>query len=80
MDADQLAKLRERVDSLLYSEDFPDLHQGSSTGIGLVNVNKRIKLKYGMAYGLRIDSTPEVGTCVTIILPKFDAREENRHV
>ena len=74
IDADKLAKLRERVESLVYNEDLQGLHHSAGTGIGLVNVNKRIKLKYGTEYGLKIDSTPEVGTCVTIILPKLDAR------
>ncbi len=41
-----------------------------STHIGLVNVNQRIKLKYGEAYGILIDSQPGEGTKVTIRLPK----------
>ncbi|KRE58007.1 cache domain-containing sensor histidine kinase [Paenibacillus sp. Soil750] len=80
IDTDKLAKLRERVESLVYNEDLHGLHHSAGTGIGLVNVNKRIKLRYGTEYGLTIDSTPEVGTCVTISLPKLDVRKENRHV
>ena len=80
IDADMLVKLRERVDSLVYNDDLQGLNHSAGTGIGLINVNKRIKLKYGKEYGLKIDSTPEIGTCVTIRLPKLDAREENLHV
>ena len=37
---------------------------------GLMNIDRRIKLLYGDAYGLRIDSRPGEGTTVTIRLPK----------
>lgn len=37
--------------------------------IGLINVNKRIKLRYGEEYGLDIVSSPLEGTHVTITLP-----------
>lgn len=37
--------------------------------IGLRNVNKRIKLRYGNAFGLHIESSPAEGTKVTISLP-----------
>ncbi len=39
-------------------------------GIGLVNVNRRIKIEFGERYGLEIDSEPGRGTHVRIILPK----------
>jgi two-component system sensor histidine kinase YesM len=37
--------------------------------IGLRNVNKRIKIRYGEAYGVVIESEPGVGTKVIISLP-----------
>jgi two-component system sensor histidine kinase YesM len=37
--------------------------------IGIANVDKRIKLLYGDAYGVRIDSRPGGGTSVFITLP-----------
>lgn len=39
------------------------------SGIGLPNVDRRIKLVYGQEYGLKIDSELGVYTCVTISLP-----------
>lgn len=39
------------------------------SGIGLQNVDQRIKLYFGESYGLRIKSEPDVGTKVTIHLP-----------
>ncbi|MGB8450711.1 MAG: histidine kinase [Anaerocolumna sp.] len=37
--------------------------------VGLINVNKRIKLKYGDDYGLHIDSSKSEGTRVVLTLP-----------
>ena len=39
------------------------------SGIGLPNVDRRIKLVYGQEYGLAIDSEVGVYTCVTVSLP-----------
>lgn len=40
-----------------------------SGGLGLTNVNERIKLTYGSAYGIRVWSKKGQGTTVTIQLP-----------
>lgn len=37
--------------------------------VGVLNVHKRIQLYYGMEYGLQYESTPMLGTTVSIILP-----------
>jgi two-component system sensor histidine kinase YesM len=39
------------------------------SGIGLCNVNNRIKLTYGNEYGLSISSMPDAGTEVNITIP-----------
>lgn len=39
------------------------------SGIGLPNVDRRIKLVYGQEYGLEIESEVGVYTCVTVSLP-----------
>ena len=48
------------------------LNKGPSdrTGIGIKNVNDRLKIYFGKQYGLRIDSVPDEGTCVEIRMPK----------
>ena len=38
--------------------------------IGLINVNERLKNKYGEEYGLKIESQVNLGTTATIIIPK----------
>ena len=40
------------------------------TGIGIKNVNDRLKIYFGKNYGLHISSEPDVGTCVEIRMPK----------
>ncbi|GGF24069.1 sensor histidine kinase YesM [Halobacillus andaensis] len=40
-----------------------------SSGIGLSNINERIKMMFGDAYGITIDSTIGEGTKVRILLP-----------
>lgn len=42
---------------------------GRGSGIGVKNVNERIKLYFGEDYGLKIDSEPDVGTTIIIHLP-----------
>jgi len=39
------------------------------TGMGIINVNSRIKMLYGHQYGLSIDSKKDFGTEVTITMP-----------
>lgn len=47
--------------------------------IGLLNVNTRLKLKFGEKYGVSIKSRPDVGTSVSIMLP-FDFYPEGGQV
>lgn len=58
MDAEQIKALQAGV--------YEDRH----TGLGLVNVHKRIKLYCGEKYGLSFESTLGEGTAVSILLPK----------
>ena len=39
------------------------------SGVGLINVHKRIQLRFGKPYGLEIESQPDEGTTVRIHLP-----------
>ena len=44
---------------------------GDKTGIGIRNVNNRIKIYFGEQYGIQIDSELDEGTKVTIVMPKI---------
>jgi len=55
---------KERCEEILHKES------GNKTGIGIKNVNDRIKIYFGNQYGLTILSEPDVGTRVEIQMPK----------
>ena len=49
----------------------------SKSGIGIKNVNDRLKIWFGEKYGITITSVPDEGTCVTVRMPKV--REESEY-
>ena len=61
---------------LLLTDDKRARKRGS--GVGLINVQRRIQLRFGEQYGLEIESEPDEGTCVIIHLPAIPFTEENR--
>ncbi|MBD2869810.1 sensor histidine kinase [Paenibacillus arenilitoris] len=46
------------------------------SGLGLKNIEDRIKLLYGEAYGLSVESAPNEGTKVILMLP-YETRDSN---
>jgi two-component system, LytTR family, sensor kinase len=44
-------------------------------GIGLQNVNERLRVIYGANYQLQLDSVPGGGTCARIVIPELVAPE-----
>ena len=63
-----LGMTEEQLKALLSGEKVGNSKKGS--GIGVKNVNERIKLYFGTEYGLSIESEPDEGTKVRLILPK----------
>lgn len=59
-------KALQRLRSMLDAEQMPEWE---GRGIGLRNVNERLKLRYGPAYGITVDSVSGEGTTVSIKLP-----------
>ncbi|MGN0169256.1 MAG: sensor histidine kinase [Lachnospiraceae bacterium] len=51
--------------------------RAKGSGVGLVNVHNRIRLRFGEAYGLHIISAPDEGTTVQIRLPAIPYSAEN---
>lgn len=48
------------------------------SGVGVINVQRRIQLRFGQQYGLKVESEPDEGTTVTIHIPAIPYTEENR--
>ena len=65
----------EEVSRLLTGENRVHKH---GSGVGLVNVNNRIKIVFGKEYGVVVESEPDEGTTVSIRLPAVMYTEENR--
>ena len=70
MGPEELAAVRERMSR-------PPEKDGNS--IGMANVHSRIRLNWGEPYGLTVDSTPEIGTTVTLRMPAVFSEERNDH-
>ena len=54
----------EQCRSILHKEP------GDNSGIGIKNVNDRLKIWFGDAYGITIESEPDCGTRVMVRMPK----------
>ncbi|MCD8189444.1 MAG: sensor histidine kinase [Clostridiales bacterium] len=65
----------EVVSKLLTEGDRIPKH---GSGVGLVNVHKRIQLRFGQEYGLEIESRSDEGTTVRIHIPCVPYTEETR--
>ena len=62
----------------LLTEKPRERKQGS--GVGLINVDSRIRLRFGKEYGLIIESHPDEGMKVTIHIPAIPYTEENQQL
>lgn len=61
-----LGMTQETVSQLLTENNRVRKH---GSGVGLINVHNRIRLRFGSPYGLEIESCPDEGTVVKIHLP-----------
>lgn len=64
----------EKLKDLLAGDEPGIKNEYNWQSIGLKNVNDRIRYLYGEDYGIRITSTPMVGTMVRIVMP-WEERE-----
>jgi len=72
MDQDMFNKIHRKLSEYKIrnnNDEAKTLNSDFNEGIGLVNVNNRIKLAYGEEYGITIYSSPGMGTEVIIKLP-----------
>ena len=68
----------EVVERLLSTDEEREKVPKHGSGVGLLNVHRRIQLRFGMQYGLKIESEPDEGTTVTIHLPAIPYNEDNQ--
>ena len=68
MTEEELAQLRRNIEQ-------KDMTRSKS--IGLYNINQRIKLTYGDAFGIQVLSVPEEGPRVRLYLPVSRMAEKN---
>jgi sensor histidine kinase YesM len=73
MDAEQVRRIREGLDR-------PETETDDHYSIGLSNVHQRIRILFGDAYGLDIQSEPEVKTVVSIRMPARRKEELEAYV
>jgi len=64
IDADRLANLRAKLEAAPESTD-----SAAISSIGLSNIHARIRLLFGEAYGVHVESMPDAGTTVIVVLP-----------
>ena len=50
--------------------------RSDSGGIGVKNVNDRLKIRFGERFGITLKSEQDVGTVVTVRIPKITDEEE----
>lgn len=60
---------------LNFSDPVPNtLHQIDRQGIGILNTHYRIRLLFGLNYGVRLQSAPGLGTKVTLVMPRTTSK------
>jgi len=64
---------QETIQKLIHTKDSEVEPTQGGSGVGVRNVDERIKLSYGDQYGLDITSALEIGTTVRITLPILES-------
>jgi two-component system sensor histidine kinase YesM len=75
MEEERLRELNEKLNT--QSFDYVRPNDEKKAGIGIINVNNRIKLIFGEEYGINIYSTVNAGTDVEITLPLITREERD---
>lgn len=76
MSVEQLGRLSDKISDQIVENEDGKQH----TGIGMQNVNKRLKLYFGKEYGISLFSCKNVGTDVEILVPyKLSVKDDERN-
>lgn len=76
MREDILAELQKELQQVGSGEE-KEIKSGEISGYGIKNVQARIRLTFGEAYGLSVESAPGKGTTVTILHPLIHESRED---
>lgn len=68
-----------RIETILANER-EQVHESGLNNIGVSNVNERLMMLYGKAYGLSFESEVGFGTTVTMKIPWKNPKEEDQNV
>ena len=71
MDPQRLSEIQQRL-----AAEETNINSRRKGGIGICNVNERIKKRYGAEYGIRLESRLGVGTTVSVFLPVSPACDQ----
>lgn len=58
-----------------FNPQNPTPQQTKLGGIGIANVDQRVKLYYGDTYGVTVESSTGKGTCVNVVLPNENTQQ-----
>lgn len=72
MSEERLLEIRNKLKKEISQDDF--------RGIGIQNVHQRLRLMFGLKYGLSISSIKGEGTTVTLTLPAMSKKEMEKNV
>lgn len=64
-----------KIDEILGEDE--ELIMEAQDSIGLRNVNRRLKIRYGESHGLVIESVPGGGTRICVWIPMTENAEDN---
>lgn len=70
MDAETLVRIREQ---------YICNDEGNGRSIGMANVHNRIRLNFGEAYGMSVESSLGIGTTITLLMPAMVEGKEDGH-
>ncbi|QJD84244.1 cache domain-containing sensor histidine kinase [Cohnella herbarum] len=73
---DRLRLVVEDNGSGISADRMEDIKTRKSHGIGITNMDDRLKLEYDAGYGVTVESEPERGTRVTVVLPVIEEENE----
>ena len=70
---DGVGMSKDKIDNLL--KETNEIKHAAGSGYGVKNINERIKLYYGLEFGLEFESKENAGTVVTVSIPAIPYKE-----